>query len=137
MATQNALFPGMEDRRRGPGPEGFRYEEDVISEAEETVLVASLATLELKPFEFHGHVGNRRVTSFGLRYDFSRRSLGVADPFPPFLAELREKVAKFAGRKVQEFQQGGVNEYPAGAGIGWHKDKAQFGVIVGVSLLAW
>jgi alkylated DNA repair dioxygenase AlkB len=136
MATQNALFPGLEDRPQWLGPEGFRYEEDIISKAEEAVLVASLATLELKPFEFHGHLGNRRVTSFGLRYDFSRRSLGVADPFPAFLAELREKVAKFAGRKVEEFQQGGVNEYPAGAGIGWHKDKAQFGVIVGVSLFA-
>ena len=60
MATQNALFPGLEDRPRQLGPEGFRCEEDVISEAEEAALVASLATLELKPFEFHGHLGNRR-----------------------------------------------------------------------------
>ena len=45
-------------------------------------------------------------------------------------------MAKFAGQSVHEFQQGGVNEYPPGAGIGWHKDKPQFGVIVGVSLLA-
>jgi alkylated DNA repair dioxygenase AlkB len=30
----------------------------------------------------------------------------------------------------------GVNQYPPEAGIGWHKDKSQFGVIVGVSLLA-
>jgi alkylated DNA repair dioxygenase AlkB len=29
----------------------------------------------------------------------------------------------------------GVNEYRAGAGIGWHKDKPQFGIVVGVSLL--
>jgi hypothetical protein len=41
-------------------PEGFRYEEDIITEAEEAFLVASLAALELKPFEFHGHVGIRR-----------------------------------------------------------------------------
>jgi alkylated DNA repair dioxygenase AlkB len=37
---------------------------------------------------------------------------------------------------VEELQQGGVNEYRPGAGIGWHKDKAEFGVVVGVSLLA-
>jgi alkylated DNA repair dioxygenase AlkB len=30
----------------------------------------------------------------------------------------------------------GVSEYSAGAGIGWHKDKPEFGIIVGVSLLA-
>ena len=32
--------------------------------------------------------------------------------------------------------QAGVNEYRPGAGIGWHKDKALFGIVVGVSLLA-
>jgi alkylated DNA repair dioxygenase AlkB len=30
----------------------------------------------------------------------------------------------------------GVNEYRPGAGIGWHKDKPHFGIVVGVSLLA-
>src|SRR5204862_3812764 len=28
-----------------------------------------------------------------------------------------------------------VTRYPAGAGIGWHRDAPQFGVVVGVSLL--
>jgi hypothetical protein len=95
-----------------------------------------LSTLELKPFKFHGYLGNRRVTSFGLRYDYSRRQVEAAHGFPSFMAELRNKVAEFSGRHVEDFQQGGVNEYPPGAGIGWHKDKPQFGVIVGVSLLS-
>jgi alkylated DNA repair dioxygenase AlkB len=135
MATQKALFPGLENKTNRLEPEGFRYRENFISEPEEAELAAALPTLELKPFEFHGHLGNRRVASFGLRYDYSRRSLGTAELFPTFLTDLREKIAKFAGRQVHEFQQGGVNEYPPGAGIGWHKDKSQFGVIVGVSLL--
>lgn len=29
-----------------------------------------------------------------------------------------------------------VTEYSAGAGIGWHRDKAVFGQVIGVSLLA-
>ena len=136
MATQNALFPGLGSESQRLAPRGFRYEEDIVSEAEEAALVASLALLDLKPFEFHGHLGNRRVASFGLRYDFARRSVQTADQFPSFLADLRKKVAKFAGRLVDEFRQIGVNQYPPGAGIGWHKDKSQFGVIVGVSLLA-
>ena len=135
MITQSGLFGDFENIAPTM-PEGFRYEEDIISEAEEATLVASLATLELKPFEFHGHIGNRRVKSFGLRYDYARHAVEAADEFPSFLAELRNKVAAFAGRRVDEFQQSGVNEYPPGAGIGWHKDKPQFGVIVGVSLLA-
>ena len=136
MARENTLFPELVCKPRGLMPKGFRYEEDIISEADEASLAKSLATLDLKPFEFHGHLGNRRVTSFGLRYDYARHAVKVTDGFPDFVTDLRNKVAKFAGRKVDEFQQGGVNEYPPGAGIGWHKDKPQFGVIVGVSLLA-
>jgi alkylated DNA repair dioxygenase AlkB len=135
MVTQTGLFGDLQNLLPAM-PEGFRYEEDIISETEETALVASLGTLELKPFEFHGHIGNRRVTAFGLRYDYARRTVEAADRFPSFLVELRKKVAVFAGRGSQEFQQGGVNEYPPGSGIGWHKDKPHFGAIVGVSLLA-
>jgi alkylated DNA repair dioxygenase AlkB len=136
MTAQPTLFRELGDDPRRLVPEGFRYQEEIISEAEEVALAASLATLELKPFEFHGHLGNRRVTSFGLRYDYARRAVEAAQSFPAFVAELRSKAAKFAGREVEEFQQGGVNEYRPGAGIGWHKDKPEFGVIVGVSLLA-
>jgi alkylated DNA repair dioxygenase AlkB len=136
MTPERALFPELVGNQRGLMPDGFRYEEDIINEAEEAALAKSLATLDLKPFEFHGHLGNRRVTSFGLRYDYARRTVKVTDGFPNFVADLWSKAAKFAGRNVGEFQQGGVNEYPPGAGIGWHRDKPQFGIIVGVSLLA-
>lgn len=135
MAVQTDLFGDSQPRALAM-PEGFRYEEDIITEAEEASLAESLSKLELKPFEFHGHLGNRRVTSFGLRYDYARRTVEDAEEFPEFLAALRNKVAAFAGRPVYDFQQGGVNQYPPGAGIGWHKDKPQFGAIVGVSLLA-
>jgi alkylated DNA repair dioxygenase AlkB len=136
MGTQKALFAELDSPQASAMPSGFHYQDGIISEAEETALVASLATLELKPFEFHGHIGNRRVTSFGLRYDYARRTVEPAEKFPLFIEELRRKAAAFAGRDIDEIQQGGVNQYPPGAGIGWHKDKPQFGVIVGVSLLA-
>jgi alkylated DNA repair dioxygenase AlkB len=136
MVRQDSLFPEHEstlERLRLPG---FRYQENTISRTEEAALVASLKDLELKPFQFHGHLGNRRVISFGLRYDYSRRTVETASDFPSFLVELRGKVAEFAGLSVNEFRQAGINEYQPGAGIGWHKDKSQFGIIVGVSLLA-
>jgi alkylated DNA repair dioxygenase AlkB len=136
MTAQPTLFRELGDDPRRLVPEGFRYQQEIISEAEEVALAASLTALELKPFEFHGHLGNRRVTSFGLRYDYARRAVEAAQSFPAFVTELRSKVAKFAGREVEKFQQGGVNKYRPGAGIGWHKDKPEFGVIVGVSLLA-
>jgi alkylated DNA repair dioxygenase AlkB len=132
MARQSALFTEPEQLT----PAGFRYQEDVITEVEEAALVDWLQKLELKPFEFQGHLANRRVISFGLRYDYSRRTVEAANEFPPFLNELRAKAAEFAGRGVSEFRQAGVNEYRPGAGIGWHKDKALFGIVVGVSLSA-
>jgi alkylated DNA repair dioxygenase AlkB len=136
MAGTAELFPGLGHEQEPLIPVGFRYQENVITTAEEATLVAALQKLDLKPFEFQGHLANRRVISFGLRYDYSRRRVEAASEFPSFLNELRVKAAKFAGCAVNEFRQAGVNEYGPGAGIGWHRDKAQFGVVVGISLLA-
>ena len=56
----------------GPSPpEGLRYEPEVLSAGEEAEVLAGVAALELKPFEFHGFLGNRRTASFGWRYDFN------------------------------------------------------------------
>ncbi len=37
---------------------------------------------------------------------------------------------------ASRLQQVLVTEYDAGAGIGWHRDKAVFGEVIGISLLA-
>lgn len=136
LLNQQHLFPDAEASAVPLLPEGFRYQAEIISEAEEAQLVRALGILELKPFEFHGFFGNRRVASFGLRYDYSRGGVAKAEEPPEFLAELLKKVAEFSGHAVGDFEQIGINEYRPGAGIGWHRDKAQFGDIVGVSLLA-
>jgi alkylated DNA repair dioxygenase AlkB len=136
MARQHALFPEMEEMSTESEPRGFRYRDKIMTEAEQAALVESIRQLDLKPFEFHGHLGNRRVVSFGLKYDYSRRSVEPASEMPAFLDDLLIRVADFAGTVPQAFRQVGVSEYRAGAGIGWHKDKREFGIIVGVSLLA-
>jgi alkylated DNA repair dioxygenase AlkB len=136
MDQQDTLFQAMDESSIQPQPHGFRYREEIVTEEEEASLVASLGQLNLKPFEFHGHLGNRRVITFGLRYDYSRRAVEQASAMPAFLDELLVRVAEFAGYAPEAFRQVGVNEYRPGAGIGWHKDKPQFGIVVGVSLLA-
>jgi alkylated DNA repair dioxygenase AlkB len=136
MVRQNTLFPEVEVRPAETVPRGFRYQDEIITEEEQVALAESLERLELKPFEFHGHVGNRRVVSFGLKYDYSRRAVEGASAMPSFLDGLLVRVAEFAGKDPDSFRQVGVNEYRAGAGIGWHKDKPEFGIVVGVSLLA-
>jgi alkylated DNA repair dioxygenase AlkB len=124
-----------------PMPDGFRYQSDLISPAEEADLAAWIATMPLKPYEFRGHLGNRRIAAFGLRYDHAKASMEQAEDvaglgIPPILLGLRHRIADFAKRKPEDFIQAMATEYAPGAGIGWHKDRPQFGEIVGVSLFA-
>lgn len=117
-------------------PEGFRYQPDLISKADEDSLLARVRELPFRDFEFHGYTGKRRVISFGWHYDFSGRELHKSERLPDYLLELREVAARFASLEPDEFQHALVIEYGPGAGIGWHRDKAVFGEVVGVSLLS-
>lgn len=117
-------------------PNGFRYQTELISAVEEAALLAHFPQLPLREFEFHGYTGKRRVASYGWRYDFAARRVDKAEMIPPFLLPLREQAAAFAGVAPRALQQVLVTEYQPGAGIGWHKDKAVFGIVIGVSFVA-
>jgi len=117
-------------------PEGFRYQSDLIGAEEEVEVAAWLETLEFKPYEFQGYLANRRVVSFGLRYDDRTRQVGPAAPIPDRLKPLRAKAAAFAGLEAEALEHVLINEYRPGAPIGWHRDRPQFGEVVGVSLLS-
>ncbi len=103
---------------------------------EERRLVEELEALPFKAFDFHGHLGRRRVVSFGWQYDFAKGELRRADDFPEFLRPIRETAAAFAAMAPSDFQHVLITEYRPGAGIGWHRDKAVFGEVVGISLLS-
>jgi alkylated DNA repair dioxygenase AlkB len=136
VVKQMGLFASSASERTPAVPEGFRYQPEIITEQEEAELVEQLQKLDWKPFAFHGYEGNRRVVSFGLRYNYDRREVETASAPPAFLDFVRQKVADFTRRPPQDFKQIGINEYRAGAGVGWHRDKPQFGDVVGISLLA-
>jgi alkylated DNA repair dioxygenase AlkB len=136
MTVQTSLFPDSVTAVRTLLPDGFRYRPDLIDAEEERALVAGVATLPFKPFEFQGYLAHRRVASFGFSYDYGRRTLAAAPELPPFLLGLRRKVAAFAGRAPESFCQVLVTEYGPGVGIGWHRDRKHYGEVVGVSLLS-
>jgi len=117
-------------------PGGFRYADGIISVEEEQELAEWIASLPLKPFEFHGYLGLRRIASFGYRYDYSRQRTEPAESLPDRLLPLRDRVGVFTGQSPERFRQILVTEYSEGAPLGWHKDKPQFGDVVGVSLLS-
>ena len=138
MTPQTDLFGGADDAPApGPAlPDGFRYRPDLIGAADQDALLAHVRELPFREFEFHGYTGKRRVVSFGWHYDFAARQLRKADDIPAFLLALRPAAAGFAGMEPEALQHVLVTEYGPGAAIGWHRDKAVFGEVVGVSLLA-
>jgi alkylated DNA repair dioxygenase AlkB len=110
------------------------YRPEFVDAEEERALLAWLATLPFKPFVFQGFEARRHVVSYGWRYDFSRSHLEKADGVPEALQPLRAKAAGLAGLEPQALQQVLINKYEPGAPIGWHRDRAVFAEVVGVSL---
>jgi alkylated DNA repair dioxygenase AlkB len=117
-------------------PEGFKYQPDLVSPIEEQTLVSEIEELPFKEFEFHGYVGKRRTVSFGWHYDFSDGALRAAEEIPSFLIPLRIVAAAFAGLPAEQLQHALVTEYGPGAAIGWHRDKAVFDDVIGISLIS-
>jgi alkylated DNA repair dioxygenase AlkB len=117
-------------------PAGFRYSPDLFSPAAEQDFVAQFEALPFKPFDFHGYKGNRRIVSYGYRYDYAGRTLRTSEAMPKFLASLRDVASQFSGIAAEKLEQALVTEYAPGAGIGWHRDKPMFEDVVALSFMA-
>lgn len=117
-------------------PTGFLYKPAVVPGSVQSDLLRELPQLPLKPFDFHGFEGKRRVISYGWKYDFDTQQVRRTEDIPPVLLPVRSIAAAFAGMAPDQLQQALITEYAPGAPIGWHRDKNVFGRIVGVSLLS-
>ncbi len=116
------------------GPEGLRYEREFVSEEIERELIARVAELPLKPFQFGAFEGHRRVKSFGFRYDYTLQKLTESDPIPDWLGAIARPVETFGNLPEGSVRQMLCTEYDTGVGIGWHRDKPHFGKVFGLSL---
>src|SRR4051812_15144837 len=112
---------------------GFHYLNDFITSGEETQLAEDIAGVEFSNFEMRGVVARRRVAFFGGSYD---RGAAPAAAIPEFLLPLRTRVAQWADVDPETFVMALINQYPAGAPIGWHRDARQYGIVAGISLLS-
>ena len=117
-------------------PEGLRYAGEVISASEADRLVEAFADLPFQAFDFHGFKGNRRVVSFGWRYDFSAATLKDAASMPAFMEPARRAAADFADVDPDALAHAMVTEYAPGAGIGWHRDRPEFDKVIGLSFVS-
>ncbi len=135
MAARVSRFPAQHSLFEAKPP-GLGFREEFVSAAEEADLLASVERLPFQAFQFHGWTGNRETVSFGWRYDFNQARVERAPPIPGFLLPLRARAAEFAGLEPEDFEQGLVIRYDAGAGLGWHRDRPVFDRVFGLSLLS-
>lgn len=133
MTSTLALFPDLDPAPTAAEPVGLRYADGVVSPEAQADLLNRAATLAFAPFDFRGFKGNRRTASFGSRYDFTHGRIDRADPFPDWLGALRATAAGFAGLPEEDLVQALITEYAPGAGIGWHRDRPEYGRVVGLS----
>lgn len=137
LVQTQILFESSENESVLKTLEGLQYRPEFLDASSEAELLARIETLPFREFEFHGYLGKRRIVSFGWRYQYSGRGeLKKAQNIPDFLLGLRRRAASLAQLETEVLQQVLVTEYPAGAGIGWHRDKPVFDQVVGISLLA-
>lgn len=117
-------------------PNGFSYNENFLTTAEEDQLLTFIQQVEFHSFIFQGYTAKRRVASFGFDYNFNNRSITVGKEIPSELFWLMQKVAPIAGVSHEAFQELLITEYPEGAVINWHRDAPPFDLIAGISLLS-
>ena len=116
-------------------PEGLQYEPEFLTEEEERRLLALMDEVDFRELTMRGQTARRTVRHYGYDYGYESWQLVPADPLPPPLVWVRDRCADLAGVEPGELAQTLVSRYPAGAGIGWHRDAPMFGpTVVGVSL---
>ncbi len=128
--TQFSLFDA------GDKPAGLHYQPDFLSAPEEQALLARVAGLPFRPFEYQGFLGKRETVSFGWSYRFDGSGLTETAPLPDWLLPVRDRAAAFAGLEGEALEQALVIRYGAGAGLGWHRDRPVFDDVLGLSLLS-
>lgn len=129
MAEQGELFAVD-----GLAVSGLRLVPGALGAVDEAELAARIDAAPLKPFEFGQWRGKRMTAHYGRAYDFARGRLDDAPPLPDWLIALRAKLAPLAGLEPEALQAALLIRYDPGAGIGWHRDRPQYGEVLGLSL---
>ena len=110
------------------------YQPGLLGQAQENQLLTIIRSLPLEEAEYREWRARRRIVSYGGRYDFTHRELGVAPPIPEFLHPLRTQLASWAGIAVESIHHAVIAEYRPGTQLGWHRDVPNFERVIGVSL---
>ena len=128
MSNQYELFGAATAVR------GLVLVKDAIGEAAESEISDLIDAAPLAPFQFGQWQGKRLTANYGSAYDYQRGRPTEAPPLPDWLLDLRARLAPQVSRDPQDFVQGLLIRYDPGAQIGWHRDRPQYGEVLGLSL---
>lgn len=129
MSIQGELFQAS-----APAVPGLLLVPEAVTRAEEASLIDRIDAAPLEPFKFGQWRGKRLTAHYGSAYDFSRGRLADAPALPDWLVALRAKLAPLAELDPQAPKAALLIRYDPGAGIGWHRDRPQYGEVLGLSL---
>ena len=129
MAIQDDLFATDE-----PAVPGLRLVPGAVTQAEERAAIAHIDAAPLAPFRFGQWQGKRLTAHYGSAYDYQRARVTPAPPLPGWLRRLRAALAPLAELAPETLSQALLLRYDPGAGIGWHRDRPQYGEVLGLSL---
>ena len=117
-----------------PLPIGLEYHAAFLTHDDEAALLDVIPELPFREAKFQQYTARRRVVRYGRIYDADNGEWRDGEPLPAWLAAVRQRVA--AARNVAEdrFIHALVTEYRPGTPIGWHRDKPEYGIVVGISL---
>jgi alkylated DNA repair dioxygenase AlkB len=125
----------MARKQEGPPPEGLRYVAEFVTPDEERELLARIGQVPFREVRMRGQVALRRTAHYGWDYGYESWEVSPTTPAPSWLLPLRERAADLIDADPRALEEILVSEYPAGAGIGWHRDAPMFGPeVIGVSL---
>lgn len=131
MSTQFDLFAPEPPLASVPG---LALAGPLVTDAEAERLCRRIDGSGLAPFRFQQWTGRRLTSSYGWHYDFAGGGVVRAKPMPDWLMALRQRVVQGMGDEPDAYEQALLIRYDPGAGIGWHRDRPQFGRVIGLSL---
>jgi alkylated DNA repair dioxygenase AlkB len=117
-----------------PLPRGLEYHPEFLTPDEEAALLPVAAGLPFREAKFQQYTARRRVVRYGRDYDAETGAWVEGEPLPAWLSDLRRNIARWRGIDEAAFMHALVTEYRPGTPIGWHRDKPQYGMVVGLSL---
>jgi alkylated DNA repair protein (DNA oxidative demethylase) len=118
-------------------PAGLRYQPALLDEEQQQALLTAVAAYDFDEVVLHGRAAKRTVCHFGMGYQYDSARVVPGNPLLRELVELRTVCAALAEVEPEWLVEALVTRYPAGAGIGWHRDAPVFGSpVVGVSLMS-